>query len=95
MRPYDIEATKRYKKDFKRLQKSGVDVRKLEYVIDLLAAGERLAEKYRDHVLLGKLKNTRECHIGPDWLLRYAKDHDDLVLILLCSGDHRRVLGIE
>ncbi|MFA5800438.1 MAG: type II toxin-antitoxin system YafQ family toxin [Candidatus Peribacteraceae bacterium] len=95
MKRYDIQATKRYKKDFKRLRKAGFGTGKLERVIELLATGERLPQKYRDHELRGRLKNTRECHIGPDWLLRYAKDEDLLVLILLSTGDHRRVLGME
>ncbi|OGJ63896.1 hypothetical protein A3C37_03170 [Candidatus Peribacteria bacterium RIFCSPHIGHO2_02_FULL_53_20] len=95
MKRYNIRATKRYKKDFKLLQKAGFDADKLEYAIDLLAIGARLPYKYRDHELKGRLKNTRECHIAPDWLLRYAKDEDCLLLMLLGTGDHRRVLGME
>ena len=95
MKQYQIQATKQYKKDYKHLVKGGLDTTKLEHVIDLLAAGEKLSGRYRDHALQGRLKNTRECHIGPDWLLRYAKDKDLLVLILLGTGDHRRVLRVE
>ena len=65
MRKYYVQATKRYKRDFKRLTRSGFDIDKLEHVIDLLAAGEQLSARYRDHALQGTLKDTRECHIGP------------------------------
>ncbi len=95
MRRYGITATKQYKKDYKRLIKSGFDVRKLEAVIDQLASGSKLADRHHDHALRGELKQTRECHIGPDWLLRYCKDDDQLVLLLICTGTHRDVLGIE
>lgn len=95
MRRYGITATKQYKKDYKLLRKSGRDLSKLERIIDTLASGKMLFDAQRDHALGGKLHGTRECHIGPDWLLRYAKDEDRLVLLLMQTGDHRRVLGIE
>ena len=35
-------------------------------VIDVLAAGGTLDEKYRDHALMGNYKGTCECHVEPD-----------------------------
>lgn len=61
----------------------------------MLSAGKKLGENFHNHELKGKLQGTQECHIGPDWLLRYAKDDDHLILILIQTGDHRHVLGIE
>ncbi len=95
MKRYSVTATKRYKKDYRCVLKSGLDVRKLEAVIDILASGAKLDAKYRDHALTGELAGTRECHIGPDWLLLYAKNEGQLVLLLVGTGDHLRVLGIE
>ena len=95
MKKYGIVATKRYKKDYKRLLKSGCDIQKLENIIDRLASGEILPDHYRDHALQGMLQGTRECHIGPDWLLRYAKDKNRLILLLISTGTHRQVLGVE
>ena len=95
MKRYDIVATRQYKKDFKRLQKSAFDTVRLEHIIDQLASGAILADRYHDHALKGDLEGSRECHIGPDWLLRYAKDDHELVLLLISTGDHRRVLGRE
>jgi mRNA interferase YafQ len=95
MKKYGVVATKAYRKDYKRLMRSGFDVQELERVIDHLASGEPLPSQYRDHALTGIMKGQRECHIGPDWLLRYEKDHHNLVLVLIRTGDHRRVLGIE
>ena len=95
MKKYRIIPTKKYRKDYERLRKSGVDLGKLESVIDRLAAGELLPMKYQDHSLHGNMRHIRECHIGPDWLLCYTKNEGNLVLLLLATGDHRHVLGIE
>jgi mRNA interferase YafQ len=92
---FQIVPSNRYEKDIRKLKKSGVSLSKLETVIDLLAQGRKLDEKYRDHELKGLLKGTRECHITPDWLLTYKKDHDKLLLLLIRTGSHRDVLGIE
>lgn len=95
MRKYSISSTKKYKKDFKRLERSNADISKLNFVINLLAAGDYLPAHYRDHELRGQLRGTRECHIRGDWLLRYSKDDTILVLLLISTGDHRHVLGRE
>ncbi len=92
---YQIKLSKRYKKDIKRLSKSHYNMTRLEDVVDQLLCGMRLSDEYGDHELHGKLKGTRECHIGPDWLLRYTKDGDHLLLLLISTGTHRHVLGIE
>ena len=92
---FQIAPSNRYKKDIKKLRKSGADLSKLETVIDMLAQGEKLTEKFRDHKLQGDLQGARECHIAPDWLLTYKKDHDKLILLLLRTGTHRDVLGVE
>ena len=95
VRKYQLKPTKRYKKDLKRLQKKHIDLGPLNIVLNLLADGKVLPERYRDHALSGDLKHARECHIGPDWLLLYIKDNDQLLLLLISTGDHRQTLGIE
>ncbi|MCW5588554.1 MAG: type II toxin-antitoxin system YafQ family toxin [Legionellales bacterium] len=67
-----IERSNQFKKDFKKIVKRGKNIEKIKTVIQLLSYGEKLAEKYRDHFLVGQYKNTRECHIEPDWLLIYV-----------------------
>ena len=95
MKHYSVVATKAYTKDVKRLIKSGFDLSKLEQLIDMLALGKALPSRCHDHALRGALKNIRECHIAPDWLLSYTKDNDRLILLLIRTGSHRDVLGIE
>jgi mRNA interferase YafQ len=78
--------TTAFKKDFKRLEKRGVDQEKLRRVIKLLLAGTTLEEQYRDHPLRGKLAGARDCHIEPDWVLIYAIVENELRLIR--TGSH-------
>ena len=44
--------------------------------------------RYRDHELTGNYKDTRECHIEPDWLLIYEIREEILVLMLNRVGSH-------
>lgn len=60
----------------------------LDNIVDMLARGEKLPEQNRDHKLQGKLNNSRECHIGPDWLLIYEIENDELLLYLTNTGIH-------
>ena len=75
-----IERLNVFKRDYKRMVKQGKDVEKLIKVIKLLAEGKNLDSKYRDHILVGKFKSRRECHIEPDWLLIYRIDEKSLIL---------------
>ena len=55
------------------MKKQGKNLNKLLEVIEKLANGEQLNEKYKNHNLLNdkRYKNCKECHIEPDWLLIY------------------------
>lgn len=85
---YTIRPTTRFQRDLKRIQKRGYDLDLLKSVIRLLAAGEPLPAKYKDHALTGDYTGTRECHITPDWLLIYEIDHGELILYLTRTGTH-------
>lgn len=66
----------------------------LERVVELLAAGETLPEKNKDHALTGNWVGHRECHILPDWLLVYRVEDDVLVLTLTRTGSHSDLFGM-
>ena len=59
---------------------------KLKYVIEKLFKNEKPESNFRDHNLTGDLKDYRNCHIEPDWILIYKLDKD--VLTLLRTGSH-------
>lgn len=70
----NIVLTKQYIKDLEKLRldkKFNED--ELDAVIEMLANDVKLASKYKDHGLKGKLKGFRDCHIHPDWILIYGK----------------------
>ena len=77
-----------FKKDFKRIVKRGYNIRLLEEVIEMLANGQPLPEKYRDHHLIGNYADCRECHITSDWLLIYKISNNELILFLTRTGTH-------
>ncbi|MCH8541209.1 MAG: type II toxin-antitoxin system YafQ family toxin [Opitutales bacterium] len=54
-------------------------------------AGENLAEKYRDHALIGNYQGCRECHVSPDWLLIYQTTETELILVR--TGSHSVLFG--
>ena len=54
----------------------------------MLASGVKLADKYRDHSLIGDYRGFRECHIEPDWLLIYCIEQNELELLLFRTGRH-------
>lgn len=85
---YSIEFTNQFKRDVKLAKKQNKNLDELFHVIDVLASGKTLDEKYRDHSLTGNYKDTRECHIEQDWLLIYEIRNDILVLMLYRIGSH-------
>lgn len=85
---YGIVLTSMFKKDLKLAKKRGYDLSLLNNVVDTLAMGLPLAEKYKDHSLIGNYKGCRECHITPDWLLIYEFSDNELILYLTRTGTH-------
>lgn len=85
---YQIVQTGRFKKDLKLIRRRGYDLSLIGTVVDMLAAGCELPEKYKDHSLTGNFIGCRECHITPDWLLIYEISDGELILYLTRTGTH-------
>lgn len=90
---YKIVYTNRIKKDVRLMKKRGKDIRKLVTVLSLLANGNPLPVQYKDHSLSGNLRDFRECHIEPDWLLMYQIHEDMLILSATATGSHADLFG--
>lgn len=88
MPKYRIVQTGVFKKDVKMAVKRGYNLDLLGIVVDTLAAGEKLDARYKDHALIGRYTNCRECHITPDWLLIYELSDDEVYLYLTRTGTH-------
>ena len=63
---YTVKYTTSFKKDYKRAIKRGLKIELLEQVVALLAMGEPLPDKNRDHDLSGDWAGHRECHMRPE-----------------------------
>ena len=85
---YTVKPTTQFKKDYKLAIKRGLKISLLEDIITVLAMGESLPDKNKDHALAGNWVGHRECHIQPDWLLVYRIEDDVLVLTLTRTGTH-------
>ena len=87
---YSIVTTTRFRKQFKKIIKQGKDLNKIKTVINILASGKTLEEKYKDHALVDTkfYRNCRECHIEPNWLLIYKYNDNELMLFFVETGSH-------
>ena len=89
---YDLAVTAQFRKDYKLAKKRGLKMEALAEIVTLLAKGEALPEKNRDHNLSGNWIGHRECHVLPDWLLIYRIEENVLVLTLTRTGTHSDLL---
>ena len=81
-----IRRDTQFKRDVKRIIRRHKDINKLKEIIHRLASAEKLCPENKDHQLKGTLKDCRECHIEPDWLLIYRIEGS--VLCLIRTGTH-------
>jgi mRNA interferase YafQ len=88
----DIFRQNQFKKDVKKISKSGrYRLRDLFDIVALLAQDMQLPQKNCDHSLAGDWKDFRECHILPDWLLIYRFEPGKLILVR--TGSHSELFG--
>lgn len=87
---YDVKITSKFKSDYKKIRKQGKDINKLINVLEFLANGEELDQKYKNHKLINdkNFQDCYECHITPDWLLIYKLQDNELILLLFATGSH-------
>jgi mRNA interferase YafQ len=72
--PRLLEETSQFKRDKKRIKRSGRhDWERMREVVSLLMNDRALQVRHRDHELSGDYAGVRECHVEPDWLLIYGK----------------------
>ena len=86
-----IRRDTQFKRDVKRIKKRGKNIEKLKNIIHRLVNGEKLPPGNKDHPLKGTLKDCRECHIEPDWLLIYRIEGSELCLVR--TGSHADLFG--
>ena len=87
----EILRTGQFRRDVKRMQKRGKEFTEFRRVIEMIAAGQPLEPRHRDHPLLGEYAGSRECHVEPDWLLIYERSSREVILIR--TGTHSDLFG--
>jgi len=85
---YEIEYTNSFKKDLKLLQRRNVSMLELKTGIEILASGEKIPIKFKNHKLKGNFFNKWDLHIQPDWILPYTKDEESKIIKLVRTGTH-------
>jgi len=85
---FEVVKSRQFKKSLKKMLRRGKDINKLEAVVSMLARGESLPARYKDHALSGDLTGLRDCHIENDWILIYYIEANVLVLTLSDTGIH-------
>lgn len=88
---FSIVTTKTFDKAYSKL--TADDKRLVTSVIDIIASGKTLDQKYKDHQLKGKLKNFRDCHVKNDLVLIYKLDKNILILTAVDLGSHSNLFG--
>ncbi len=80
--------TKGFKRDVKRFLRNGGGAERLEAALLALQTGT-MPPWLRDHQLQGPLRQYRELHVEPDWLLVYEKDGKILRITCLRLVTHK------
>ena len=83
-----LKFSSRFKKDLKLYKHDRNFLIELEKVLDILAKGDPLPDKYHPHPLIGEFKGCFECHLKPDILLIYKIEQSELIILLLRIGSH-------
>ena len=85
---YQLSFGSKFKRDFKSIQKRGLQVDLMTNAIKLLENDGKLPEKYHPHKLSGNYINCWECHLRPDWLL--TGECDDILneIKMIRTGTH-------
>ena len=77
---YRLFKTNSFKRSYKKQRLNDEELAYIDVVYNLLY-DVKLVDKYKDHQLVGKLKDFRECHVKPDLLLIYMIEDNTLKLV--------------
>src|SRR4051794_8237262 len=90
--------TKRFRRDYAKMKRSGRKLVKLHAVMGLLMEGKPLLTRHRDHALQGEWRHLRDCHIEGDWVLLYelARGRDGSEAVIFHATDtHENLVGVH
>lgn len=88
--------SKRFRRDYARIRRSGKNIAKLDEAMMMLTQGIALPAKYKDHSLRGELQHMRDCHIEGDWILLYElgrTDDGQETILFHATDNHENLFG--
>jgi mRNA interferase YafQ len=80
--------TKIFRKQYRLMKKRGMNLDKLNEVMDIIANVQHLPPERCKHPLKGKWKDALECHIQGDWVLVYEIDPVARTVTFQRTGTH-------
>nr|AGS53530.1 YafQ toxin protein [uncultured bacterium contig00055] len=80
--------TKPFRKQYKLMQKRGLDTGQLREVMTMLINEHPLPPARRSHPLHGEWAGAMGCHIQGDWVLIYEIDSEGRTVIFHRTGSH-------
>lgn len=87
--PFRTNHTRTFEKAWDRYNKAGRrDMNAVREIMWLVACRDPLPPEYCDHALTGDMEGFRELHIGGDFLLVYAVDTVQKMVIFSNLGTH-------
>lgn len=87
-----IRYTTQAKRDLKKCRNNVRLMEALFEVLNLLANGEDIPNRYKPHALIGNYKDCMECHVCNDFLLIWMDMESDAVEIVRV-GSHSELFG--
>jgi mRNA interferase YafQ len=92
---YEIKRSKKFKKSYKKMLKSGdFPIEDFNNIVFLLSRGKELPAHYHNHILQGDFSGLFECHVESDCLLIYEMDHIDKSIRFINIGNHANLFGM-
>jgi len=89
---YNISFTGQFKKDYKKIIKSNLEIEKLYKTYEILKeTGTLPTVPYKTHILKGNYKGHHEAHIEPDWLLIWLKSDNEIKMVR--TGSHSELFS--
>jgi len=85
---FEIITAKTFEKDVVRCEKRGLNIDLLQETVKFPEVTGTVPEKYKPHILSGKLQGFWECHVKSDWLLIWTKNEDQKMIYLARTGTH-------
>ncbi|MCM1141889.1 MAG: type II toxin-antitoxin system YafQ family toxin [Muribaculum sp.] len=78
----EIRFSHKFKKDLKRYRYDMAKMKLLEAIIKILERGDDIPPEYHPHSLIGEYSGCMECHVGPDFLLIWRDEANDVVYVV-------------